>query len=104
MLYIVWGLVLFFAGSWTFGLVARPDFRLKSTIVTLIYWWGFIGLVFLSGLSVYHLLWLMPLALIIPGVLMQTEISTKLRANVGSIFIKSLFLIGPAVGALLYWS
>ncbi len=104
MSYIVWGLVLFFAGSWTFGLVVRPDFRLKSTIVTLIYWWAFIGLVFLSDLSVYHLLWLMPLALIIPGVLMQTEISTKLRANVGSIFIKSLFLIGPAVGALLYWS
>lgn len=69
MSYIVWGLVLFFAGSWTFGFIIRPDFRLKSTMVTLIYWWTFIGLVFLLDLSVYHLLWLMPLALIIPGCL-----------------------------------
>ena len=76
MSYIVWGLVLFFAGSWTFGLIVRPDFRLKPTVVTLIYWWGFIGLVFLSDISVYHLLWLMPLSLFIPAVLMQVEIST----------------------------
>ena len=104
MSYIVWGLVLFFAGSWTFGLIVRPDFRLKSTIVTLIYWWAFIALVFILGISVYHLLWLMLLALFIPMMLMQAEITTKLHANVGSIFIKSLFLIGPAIGALLYWS
>ena len=104
MSYITWGLVLFFAGSWTIGLIVRPDFRIKSTIVTLIYWWAIIGLVFLSSISVFHLLWLMPLALVIPMILMQTEISTKLQANVASIFVKSLFLIGPAVGALLYWS
>jgi hypothetical protein len=104
MAYVAWGLVIFFAASWTFGLIVRPDFRLKSTMVTLIYWWPTIGLIALSSISVYHLFWLMPLALIIPMVLMQAEIATKLRVNVGSIFVKSLFLMGPAVGALIYWS
>ena len=104
MAYLAWAVVLFFAGSWTFGLIVRPDLRLKSTIVTLIYWWAAIGLVAFTSISVYHLLWLMPLALIVPLVLMHAEISTTLHANVSSIFFKSLFIIGPAVGALIYWS
>lgn len=104
MTYITWGVVLFFACSWTFGLIVRPDFRLKSTIVTLVYWWTTIGLVALSSTSVFHLLWLMPLALFVPMVIMHAEISTKFHASVGSIFVKSLFVIGPAVTALIYFS
>jgi hypothetical protein len=100
MLYIAWGLILFFAGSWAFGLILRPDFRVKSTIAALIYWWIFIGLVILSDLNVYHLLWLMPLTLFTTMFVM----TTNLRAGVTSIFIKSLFLVGPLVSALFYWS
>lgn len=104
MAYIAWALVLFFAGSWTFGFISRPDFRIKSTLVTLIYWWLAIVLVMVINISVYHLFWLMPLALIFPAVFMQAEISATSRSGLGSIFFKSLFIIGPAFGALIYFS
>jgi len=102
MEYFVWGLAMFFAASWTFGLIMRPDFRLKSTIVTIAYWWLIIGLAILASISVYHLFWLMPVALLVPMLLMQVELSRTLRVSVGGIFIKSLFIIGPAIGAVIY--
>ncbi len=52
--YVLWGLSLFFAGSWTFGLLIRPSYRLKNTVVTVVYWWVAIALVYLGELSPLH--------------------------------------------------
>jgi hypothetical protein len=37
--YVAWALALFFAASWAFGIIVRPDYSLKSTVATVIFWW-----------------------------------------------------------------
>jgi hypothetical protein len=71
--YILWGLAIFFAGSWTFGMLIRPSYRMKNTVVAVVYWWVAIAFVYLGELSALNLLWLMPLALILP-----TMVTSKL--------------------------
>jgi hypothetical protein len=90
--YITWGAALFFAVTWTAGLMLRPDFRLKSTIATITLWWLWIALAALRVISVFHLLWLMPLSLLVPTGVMVEEIGTKGKASVVSITLKSLVL------------
>src|SRR5262245_3537688 len=102
--YVVWGAAFFFAGSWTFGLAVRPDFRLKSTIASLIFWWLEIALAIFGLFSHFHLLWLMPLSILLPGAVMQTEIRTSLASSVPTIFLKSSLLIGPTIALLVYFS
>lgn len=96
MIYVLWAAVLFFAGSWTLGLLMNPRMRLKSTIVTVLYWWICIGFAATSQFSPWHLLWLMPLSLVVPMLFMMT-------GSVVAIFIASAIIIGPAIGALLYF-
>lgn len=96
MRYVAWAVVLFFAVSWTFGLLVAPQHRVKSTVVALIHWWISIAVVVLTGLSVYHLLWLMPLALVVSMVALNMELR-KLRANVGTIFLKVAVVMWPAI-------
>lgn len=104
MVYALWVVVFFFSASWTLGLVINPSMRIKSTIVTIVYWWSSIGFALASLFSPWHLLWVMPLALIVPTILMQVEMSSSFRTSVSSIFLKSLFIFAPVVGALIYLS
>jgi hypothetical protein len=63
--YFTYAAALFFAGSWTFGVLTRPEFRLKSTVSAIVYWWLFILAAFLGWYSPFHLWWLMPATLIV---------------------------------------
>ena len=104
MTYVIWIVALFFSISWSLGLFVQPNLRLKSTIVTLVYWWLIIGIVFLLEFSVYHLIWLMPLALFVPLIFMQTKVLSQRYTSTVSIFIKSLFILGTAIWLLYYFS
>ncbi|WP_460135944.1 hypothetical protein [Pseudomonas sp. S1_E04] len=96
MRYAAWTVVLFFAVSWTFGLLVAPQHRVKSTVVALTHWWISIAIVVFIGLSVYHLFWLMPLALVVSMVALNIELR-KFRANVGTIFLKVALVMWPAI-------
>jgi hypothetical protein len=98
--YLAWAVALFFAGSWAFGLVIRPDYRLKSTVATVLFWWIEIATLFVSGVSVFHLLWLMPISLLLPMFIMLGD----LRAAFVFILVRSGLIIVPALGALIYFS
>jgi hypothetical protein len=100
---VLWIVALFFAGGWSFGLIALPDQRVKSTVVSVVYWWVEIATVFLAGLHPAHLLWLMPLALFIPMIVMQSLLLTP-NNTVGRIFVLSGVVLGPALAALFYFS
>lgn len=103
--YIVWGLTLFFAGSWAFGMFVRPDFRLKCNVVTVIFWWAEIALAALGFYSVFHLLWLMPISLFIPGAVQQAELKKRFaHAPTAVIFAKSAVPVSLALAALIYFS
>lgn len=95
-----WVVVLFFAISWSAGVIINPPFRVKATIAALIHWWVLIGIVALFRVSVFHLLWLMPLVLILCTVVMQIELQ-KLRTKVMSIFVKAAVLIWPVAFLLV---
>lgn len=98
--YIVWALAAFFAFGWTLGVVLKPLEQLKSTPPTVLFWWGFIGLALAGTLSVYHLIWLMPLSLFVPVLFLRTllrRFDDKIT-SVG-VFLRSLFIVVPA-GAL----
>ena len=73
--YLVWGLAFFFAIGWTIGWLAKPYGQLKSTVVTILFWWAEILGVLATSVSVLHLLWLMPLSLILPAVIMLRTLS-----------------------------
>lgn len=102
--YIAWGLAFFFAGTWAIGILHKPEFRLKSNIVTVLFWWIEIGLAGLGFYSVLHLFWIMPLSLVMPGFFERMEVGTRLYARTESIFVKSLIPLGVAVGVLIYLS
>lgn len=68
--YVIWALAGFFTISWTIGLILNPQFRLKPTVISVIYWnlyfWSFM----LMGFTPFQLIWLMPLTLVLPNQLM----------------------------------
>lgn len=68
--YLVWAAALFFAATWAFGLVASPRNRIGSNILTVILWWVALALAFSRTFSVFHLLWIFPLALVVPAALL----------------------------------
>lgn len=95
-----WVVVLFFAVSWSAGVIINPPFRVKATIAALMHWWVLIITVALTGVSVFHLLWLMPLIIILCTAVMQIELR-NLRTKVMSIFVKSAVLIWPVAFLLV---
>lgn len=102
MIYVVWAAALFFAVSWTLGIAVRPDFRLKSTIVTLVLWWAAIGLAAVT-FSAWHLLWLMPLAVFVPASIMQSMLASAGRVEISGVLKNSLVWFVPIFAALLYF-
>jgi len=101
--YVLWAVAFLFAGSWTFWLFVSPHMRLTNAIVSVSYWWIAICLALVSAFSVLHLLWLMPLALIVPRLYVQAQIASGRRTDASAIFVKSAFVVAPAMGALLLW-
>lgn len=68
--YAVWAVAVFFAFGWAFGLVASPRNRLGSNILTVILWWAAIAACAAGAFSVFHLLWLFPVFLVLPVLLL----------------------------------
>jgi hypothetical protein len=98
--YIIWAAALFFAVTWTAGLVLRPDFRLKSTIATVILWWIWVAAAACHLYSVFHLVWLMPASVFLPTAVMMNEIARSGKASVLSILLKSV-LLWPVLQSLI---
>jgi hypothetical protein len=93
--WITWGVALFFAGSWTFGMLASPEFRLKANVAAVLFWWGSIAFVLLTGASVFHLWWLMPMSLLVTfGALPRTSLGTILFTRGIIIALGWVFCIG----------
>ena len=96
MIYALWAIVLFFVGSWTLGLLLNPKMRMRSTVVTVVYWWISIGLATTSSFSPWHLLWLMPVSLVVPMLFMFS-------GSTIATFLASGLILGPAIGAVVYF-
>ena len=104
--WVIVAVAIFFAGGWLFGLVVRREFRLRSTIVAVVYWWIGIGLAVANAISVFHLLWFMPLVLIVTMVIWKFGLSLSFRSELlDSNFgfsVPQLFVLAgvPCVAAL----
>jgi len=85
--YAVWAIAAFFILSWSFVLVVIPRRMSKPNFFTLVSWWVSAGGAAAGFYSVYHLLWLMPLAVVL-----------------GSLGIIDVAVIGAAIGLLAYFS
>lgn len=99
-----WAAALFFVGSWTFGLLAAPHQRLKSTVVTVGLWWALLLFPALGAFTVFHLLWLMPLALVVPGAIQGGHLKRTLtHPSLGYIAVGSILpVLGPAAVLALF--
>ena len=95
--YVLIAIAAFFAISWTLGVVTRPDYRLKSTLVTLMFWWLSLLISVFDGMSAFHLIWFFPIALIIPSLVMLA-----LLRNLRSSFLAVLLLSACGLGPVLY--
>jgi hypothetical protein len=94
----VWCAALFFSSAWSLGLILDPRQRLKCTVVTVGLWWPLMAFPALGAFSVLHLLWLMPLALLVPGAIQGGHLKrTMMHPSLAYIFTGSLLpVLGPA--------
>ena len=100
---ITWGVVLYFAITWTLGVVRHEQYRLKSTVASIALWWIDIILVFFGSFTVYHLSWVMPLTLFVAGSIGTLELFNP-PSSVIRIFVKSFLILAIPVGVLIWWS
>jgi len=82
----------------------NPSMRLKSTVVTVLHWWALIAFALFGAFKVWHLFWLMPLAVFVPIMVMSAQIEASLTTNTPGIFTKTFAVLAIAVGLLLYFS
>lgn len=68
--YVIWAAAIFFAGSWTLGLVLSPRNRTGGNILTVVLWWIAMVATFIGEFSSMHLLWAFPAALLVPLLLL----------------------------------
>jgi len=95
----VWVVALFFAGAWSFGLIVDPRKRIKATVVTVGLWWILMVFPALGAFNVLHLLWLMPLALIVPGGIQAGHVQRRLaHPSLSYVAVGSVLpVLGPAI-------
>ncbi len=97
---IILVVALFFAGSWTFGLLSTPN-TAPSTKVIVLYWWIEILIAFLDGYSALHLLWLMPLSMAVSLISVSQYTNIWYTASVFGVLVKSLVVLGPVIYFLI---
>ena len=102
--YAVWAVALFFAATWTFGLVVNPKSRLKATVAAIAIWWLLIAATALSSLSALHLVWLMPVSLLACGIVQQAGVARDFRGpSLGGIFLRvGVVILLAASAAAVY--
>ena len=62
---LVWVVVAFFAGGWTFGVITQKQYATRGNIMIVIWWWICIAAIIFLKLSPFFLFCLMPAALIL---------------------------------------
>jgi hypothetical protein len=101
--WITWAVVLFFAVSWTYGAVRYEQYRLKATIVSMALWWIEIFISATGAFLVFHLIWLMPLSLMVPLPISSAEQIQNPPGSVTRMLIKSAAVMALPVAVLLWW-
>jgi hypothetical protein len=101
IVYVAWGLALFFSATWTLGLIGNPRMRLVSTVAAMACWWLLIAAAAAGLFHVLHLVWLMPLMLAIARAWMQVELQQSLTTSLGSVLIKTV-AVGSLAGAIAW--
>jgi hypothetical protein len=99
----IWGAALFFACTWTIGTYISPRHRMKSTVVSLVYWWAAIAIIAALRLHPAHLIWFMPLTLIHSTCVMGGLLGGGYKVSIASVFIFTGVLAVPALAALIYF-
>lgn len=95
----IWVITGFLVCTWTFGLATNPRSRLKATVVTVMLWWVLLLFPALGAFSVLHMLWLFPLALIVPGGIQGGYVQrTMSHPSLAYLMVGSILpVIGPAI-------
>ena len=62
---LVWVVVAFFAGGWTFGVITQKQYATRGNIMIVTWWWICIASIIFLKLSPSFLFGLMPAALIL---------------------------------------
>ena len=103
--YATVGLAVFFAATWVLGLALRPEQRIKSTVVTVTYWWVSLLLSLAGAFNVLHLLWLFPFALAVPATVQGKALRRQLaHPSLAFVLLTTSTIIIPSLFALGYFS
>ncbi len=71
--WVVIAVAVFFAGAWAFGLAFSSRNRTGGNILTVILWWVALALVLVGSVASLHLLWVFPVALVVPALLLSSR-------------------------------
>lgn len=89
--HVVWVVALWFGAGWLFGVIAAPRMRLHTNISIVFLWCCSIISVFLGLISVFHLLWAMPLALLLNMPTFPPQSFIRLILTRGPILVVALY-------------
>jgi len=95
---LCWVIALFFLTTWTYGLIARSDFRYKNNVAAVSVWWVITGVVIFHQIHPAHLLWLFPVALIASTVVWLVRKRSSLKLKTVEVFAPAL-----SVTLLTFW-
>ena len=94
---IGWAVAGFFIVGWSLGLAVNQKFRIKPTVVTVWIWWSSVIVILISGASVFHLLYLMPMAVFFPTIAMACLLTRSPRLmtvnNLGFVVLPFFIII-----------
>lgn len=91
--YATAAVAIFFAGSWTLGVLTNPEYRLKATVAGLVCWWVLLSASYGAAFHILHLWWLFPASMFLAQTVMQTDmmdIRSMGSASTAAITFRSL--------------
>ena len=100
--YVIFILAFYLAGSFTYGIIKTFPNTTKATVATTFYWWIAIFLAIGSLYSVYHLLWLMPLFLLLGTIFVTAWV--KPNHGILATLLIPLIPAGTILWLLIYFS
>lgn len=69
--YLIYGAAIFFTVSWGLGLILSPRNRTGGNIATVILWAIALALSLVGSFGSLHLLWIFPVCLVVPALLLM---------------------------------
>ena len=91
--YATAAIAVFFAGSWTLGVLVNPEFRLKSTVSGIVCWWALLWASYGAVFHILHLWWLFPAAMFMGALVMNAammDIRTLGRISTATVTFRTL--------------